>query len=138
MTWSDDDKEKDREELDRLFKEVENRIDVDNKFLKRYREIEEEFKDNKGENTIEINEFASKHYNATDKLLNEVYVEVEKKLPESDFEKLKLTQKPWLKEVEAYHEVFEAQGFGTIRTLISYNYEINMRNFRTLLLMLYL
>ena len=138
MTWADDDKERDREELNLLFKEVQGKIDKDNTFFKKYIEIEEQFKENNGNNTIEVNEFASKHYDAVDKLLNDVYKAVRNDLSEKDFEQLKSTQIAWLNEVQGYKEVFDAQGFGTIRTVIAFNYEINMRNFRTLLLMLYL
>jgi len=138
MTWSDDDKEKDREELDRLFKEVINNIDSNNEYLEKYNEVEKEFENNSGETTVEMNEFASRYYEAVDKLLNDTYKAVKTKLNEEDFEQLKLTQRKWLKEVQAYYSVFEEQEFGTIRTIIHLDYEINMRNFRTLLLMLYL
>lgn len=138
MTWSDDDKKKDREELDLLFEEVINKIDSNNKYLKRYYEIEKEFENNTGENTIEINEFASRHYKAVLSLINDVYKTVKSQISEEDFIELRADERKWLKEVNAYKKVFDAQEFGTIRTLIAYNYEINMQNFRALLLMLYL
>ena len=91
-----------------------------------------------GETTLEMNQFAKQKYDAFDKLLNDVYGAVKLKISDKDFEKLQIQQRAWLKEVEDYNNVFEAQKFGTIGTLVKLDYEINMRSFRTLLLMMYL
>ena len=129
---------KDLKELKDLFDEVKTKINPDCKFLNEYLTLKEKYKQNLGNNTLEMNEFAIEKYKAFDKLLNETYSEAKSKLNEEDFEQLKLSQRAWLNEVEAYNKVFEKQNFGTIATLIKTDYEINMRAFRTLLLMLYL
>lgn len=133
----DDDCERDMEELKALFEEVKSKIN-NNEFLTKYNTIEEKFKECDGETTDEMNDFAKQEYDAVDKLLNDVYKVVKAKLNADDFEQLKLSEIKWLKEVEAYYSVFEEQGFGTIRTIVYFDYEVNMRKFRTLLLMLYL
>lgn len=133
----DDDCDRDMEELNALFREVKDKI-RSNSYLSKYEEIEERFSENPGENTVDMNIFASQHYDAVDGLLNEVYQAVKAKIPPEDFKNLVASEIKWLKDVESYKSVFESKGFGTIRTLVYTNYEINMRNFRTLLLMLYL
>ena len=130
--------EEDQEELDTLFDRVKNNIDHKNPYYQEYLNIEQEYANNDGETTQEVNYFAQRHYDAVDKLLNETYQAVRAKIPQEDFKQLIQSELAWLREVEAYHKVYEKQEYGTIRTLMNYNYEINMRNFRTLLLMLYL
>ena len=80
----------------------------------------------------------SEYYEDADELLNEVYKEVKGKISKEDFNKLKLSERKWLKDLDAYEKVFDSMGFGTISTLIYYTYQIDMREFRTLLLMMYL
>ena len=133
-----DDYKKDFKDLENLYKKVESNIPTDCEFLKKYKEIEKEYAENTGENTFEMNDFAQNHYNAVDKLLNDTYKAVKTKIPEEDFDKLVQSEKNWLKEVENYNTVYNNQGFGSIGGLMFFNYQINMRNFRTLLLMLYL
>lgn len=136
--FGDEECQQDLDELKALFSEVEKNIDKNNYYLQKYHEIEKKYAQNQGETTVDINDFASKHYEAVDNLLNEIYKEVKKKLPEEDFNQLKKGEIQWIKDVNSYQEVFEQQEFGTIRTLVKLGYEINMRNFRALLLMLYI
>ena len=77
------------------------------------------------------------YYEAVDKLLNETYQAVRIKIPREDFKNLIASELKWLKDVEQYHKVFEQQEYGSSRTWVNLRYEINMRQFRTLLLMLY-
>ena len=133
----DETAQRDLKELNNLFKEVENKIDSKNEYYIQYKTIQEKFSSNPGETTVEMNDFAEQNYEAVDKLLNSVYKAVKGNLSQEDFEKLKISQRAWLKEVTAYNKVFEAQDFGTIGTIVGLNYEIDMRSFRTLLLMLY-
>jgi len=128
----------DLKELKLLFIEIKNKIDKDSKYLFEYEKIKNTYKQNNGSNTFEINEFAKRKFEAYDKLLNDTYKEIQNKLSKDDFEKLRISQIAWLKEVENYKKVFDSKGFGTIGTVIKYDYETNMRAFRTLLLMLYL
>ena len=129
---------KDSDELKNLYKEVESKINKDLEIYKKYKEIEEKYKENTGETTIEINSFAMEYYREVDKLLNEAYKEVKSVISNEEFNNLKLNQRAWLKEVEDYNSIFEKQDFGTIGSLVKLNYEIDMRSFRTLLLMMYL
>ena len=133
-----DEYEKDQKDLDNLYKKVESSIPSDCEFLKKYKNIEQEFEKNTGENTFEINDFNQKHYDAVDKLLNDTYKAVKTKIPETEFNKLVKSEINWLKEVENYRVVFDSQSYGSIGGSMFLNYQINMRNFRTLLLMLYL
>ena len=127
----------DRKELKKLFKEVKKQVkSKDN--LKKYKEIEKRYAKCEEETTVGMNEFANNNYKEVDALLNEVYGEVKTKISPADFKKLTASEQKWLKEVKNYKKVFDAKGFGTIGTIIYYDYEISMRQFRTLLLMLYL
>ena len=135
---NDEEIKKDFKELKELYREVESKADKNSEFFKRYKDIEEKYKDNDGETTLEMNTFALKHYEEVDKLLNDTYKAVKSSISDEEFYKLKLNQREWLKETENYNTIFEKQGFGTIGTLIKSGYETDMRNFRILLLMLYL
>lgn len=127
----------DMEDLNKLFSEVRNNIDKDNYYLKKYDEIENSYSSSDLETTAEINNFMMEYYEAVDKLLNETYQAVRTKIPREDFKNLIASELKWLKDVEQYHKVFEQQEYGSIRTWVNLRYEINMRQFRTLLLMLY-
>ena len=137
MEMSDEVKE-DYVELKSLFAEVKGKVNLDCPFLSEYEKLKFQFMNNSGQNTYEMNEFASKKFDAFDKLLNETYKAVKEKLSEEDFDKLRQSQRAWLKEVEDYNSVFVSKGFGTIGALVKYDYETNMRCFRTLLIMMYL
>lgn len=127
----------DMEDLNKLFLEVRNNIDKDNYYLKKYDEIENSYSSSDLETTAEINNFMMEYYEAVDKLLNETYQAVRIKIPREDFKNLIASELKWLKDVEQYHKVFEQQEYGSSRTWVNLRYEINMRQFRTLLLMLY-
>lgn len=127
----------DRKELKKLFTEVKKQI-KNKKYLKEYKAIEKRYSKCNEETTIGMNEFAKKNYDEIDSLLNEVYKEVKSKISPEDFKELTASEKKWLEEVKGYKKVYDSMGFGTIGTIIYYDYEINMREFRTLLLMLYL
>ena len=129
---------KDQKELSDLYKMVENQIDPDCVFFKKHKLIELIYAENTGGNTVEMNEFASEHYNAVDKLLNDTYKSVKTNIPQEDFNNLIVSEKKWLKEVEDYRKIYEQQDYGSIGNLVFSNYQVNMRKFRTLLLMLYL
>ena len=129
--------DKDRKELKKLFAEVQKQV-KNKKYLKKYKAIEKRYSKCNETTTIKMNEFAQKNYNEIDNLLNEVYKEVKSKISSEDFAKLTISEQKWLKEVKNYKKVFDSKNFGTIGTIIYYDYEINMREFRTLLLMLYL
>ncbi len=133
-----DEHDEEKEHLDKLFLEVEKYIDKDDYYLQKYKNIEKTYKSKIGKTTIEINDIEAAHYKEVDNLLNEVYQEVKTRIPEDDFKQLIKSELRWLKEVENYNKVFRSQEYGTIGTYVGYSYEINMRNFRTLLLMLYL
>ena len=130
--------ERDREDLKNLFKEVEHNIDKNNIYLQKYHTIEKKYANNPGMTTYDMDMFAKEHYQAVDDLLNETYQAVKAQIPKDDFRKLITSELRWLKEVEDYDRVFKSKGFGSIRGIVKYGYEIDMRSFRTLLLMLYL
>lgn len=132
-----DEYQQDRKDLNNLFKEVEQKIDKNNYYLQKYYNIKEQYAVNTGNTQSDMNTFASNEYEAVDGLLNETYQAVKAKIPPEDFKQLITSELKWLKEVEDYYKVYEQQGFGTIGSLVHSEYECNMRNFRTLLLMLY-
>ena len=127
---------KDRKELKKLYKEVTKQI-TNKEYLKKYQDIQKRYSKCEQETTIGMNEFAQKNYNEVDSLLNEVYKEVKSTISADDFAKLESSEKRWLIEVNNYEKVFNSKDFGTIRPLIYYDFETDMREFRTLLLMLY-
>lgn len=132
-----DEYQQDMKDLNNLFKEVEQKIDKNNYYLQKYYKIKEQYAVNTGTSQSDMNIFASDEYKAVDGLLNETYQAVKVKIPPDDFKQLITSELKWLKEVEDYYKVYEQQGFGTIGSLVHSEYECNMRNFRTLLLMLY-
>ncbi len=132
-----DEYQQDMKDLNNLFKEVEQKIDKNNYYLQKYYNIKEQYAVNTGNTQSDMNTFASNEYEAVDGLLNETYQAVKAKIPPEDFKQLITSELKWLKEVEDYYKVYEQQGFGTIGSLVHSEYECNMRNFRTLLLMLY-
>ena len=134
----DDESEKDLKDLEELYNKVKSNISSDCEFLKKYKEIEQKYAKNTGENTVEMNDFAQNHYNSVDKLLNDTYQAVKTKISAEEFNKLVKSEINWLKAVDGYRAVYDSQGFGSIGGLIFLDYQINMRQFRTLLLMLYL
>ena len=137
INTSDEKFEQDFLELDDLTRGFTERFDDNNEFLRRYQEISANFSENTGETTYEMIEFEAEHYKAIDKLLNDVYKELKTKLSQEDFEQLKLSQRAWLKEVLDYEKIYKEQEFGSIGPIIKYGYEIDMRSFRILLLLLY-
>lgn len=128
----------DRIELDRLFDYVKRKIDKNNYYLKKYKLIEEEYAINPGMTQGDMNDFAREHYRVVDDLLNETYRAVKAKIPPEDFKDLIKSELRWLKEVQDYYKVFQAWGYGSMGPMVNFGYECDMRNFRTLLLMLYL
>lgn len=127
----------DRKELDGLFNEIKARI-TNERFLKKYNKIQKRFANCDAITTTGINECANKNYDAIYDLLNNVYKKVESKLSFEESKKLALSQIEWEKMVDDYQNVYNSMNFGTIGTSIYYSYKINMIEFRTLLLMLYL
>lgn len=137
MTNSTESK-KDIKELSLLFQEVKNKINKDNSYLAEYEKIKEKRIKNLGNTEFEINTIASENHKVVDKLMNDIYSNIKSQLNKEDFEKLNISQKNWLSEVEDYNNIFNSKDFGTIKTIIKLDYEINMKSYRTLLLMLYL
>ena len=137
MTNSTESK-KDIKELSLLFQEVKNKINKDNSYLAEYEKIKEKRIKNLGNTEFEINTIASENHKAVDKLMNDIYSNIKLQLNKEDFEKLNISQKNWLSEVENYNNIFNSKDFGTIKTISKLDYEINMKSYRTLLLMLYL
>ena len=128
---------KDRKELRDLYEEVKQQI-TNKHYLQKYNDIKKRYTTNNAATMLDMNEFYKNNYTEIDNLLNEVYKEIKLKISPEDFKKLTSSEKKWIKEVEDYNEVFNSQGFGSIGGVIYYSYQIDMRNFRSLLLMLYL
>ena len=126
----------DRTELNRLFAEVQNQV-KNKKYLKKYNKIQKRYAKCDEITTTGINKCAEKNYNAVDSLLNEVFKKVKSKISSKDYKYLTLSEKEWQKRVDDYQKNFDAMGFGTIGASIYNSYQINMKEFRTLLLMLY-
>ena len=128
---------KDRKELKKLYKEVKKQIS-NKTYLKEYSKIERKFSKCDDMTDIGMKEFSINNYNEIEDLLNKVYKEVKSKIPSEDFKNLTMSEQNWIKEVKNYEKIYNSMDYGTIGTVIYYDYQINMRNFRTLLLMLYL
>lgn len=128
---------KDRKDLNKLYKKVKKQI-KNKDYLKKYNDIQKRYAKCDDETDTGMKEFAFRNYMEADKLLNEVYKEVKSKISQEDFTNLTKSEKDWLKNVKDYENVYSSMDYGTIGTLIYYEYKINMTEFRTLLLMLYL
>lgn len=127
----------DRKELKKIYKEVEKQIN-NKEYLTEYKKIEKKYSKCNETTTVGMNDFAIKHNNDVDAFLNTIYKKIQSKIPPEDFQKLVLSDQKWLKEVDNYKQVYDSMGYGTIGTVIYYDYQTNMKSFRTLLLMLYL
>ena len=127
----------DRKELDDLFAEVEKQI-TNRSYLRKYKKIQKQFSNCDAETTIGINEFADKNYKAVNSLLNSVYKKAKSKIGSKDLNNFVLSEHKWFQEIEDYSKVYNSMELGTLGASIYYSYQINMKEFRTLLLMLYL
>lgn len=129
----------DRKDLKKLFAEVTRKV-KNKSYLKEYKQIEKKYSqcDCYDATTTCINEFAENHNKEADALLNTVYKEVQAKISPEDFKKLAERENKWLKEVENYEKSYNAMEFGSLGTSAYYDYQTDMKNFRTLLLMLFL
>lgn len=129
---------KDLNDLSQLFEKVEHKINSQNEYFKRYKEIEEKYKDNFGENILEMSTFALQNYELIDELFNDTYKEVKIKLKDSELDELKNNQEEWFNKVLSYEQHVKSQDLGSIEQLVNLNSQILMKSFRTLLLMMYL
>lgn len=127
----------DKRELKKLYKEVEKHI-TNKQYLREYKDIKKRYSKCTEETTIGMNEFAQKNYDETDSLLNKTYKEVKSKVSAEEFKNIAASERKWLKELNDYEKTYDSMGYGSIGTMIYLGYQIDMRNFRTLLLMLYL
>ena len=127
----------DRKELKKLYKEVEKQI-RNKEYLTEYKKIEAKYSKCEETTTVGMNEFAEKNNKEVDDFMNTVYKKIQSKIPSDDFKNLVLSEQKWLQEVKDYEKTYNSMGFGTIGTVIYYDYQTNMKSFRTLLLMLYL
>lgn len=128
---------RDRKELNNLYKEVKKQIN--NKYyFKQYKDIERRYAKCDEITDAGIRDFAYKNYDEVNTLLNNVYQEIKLKISSKDFDILAQSENKWLKEFKDYEKVFYSMDYGTIGTIIHINYQINIIEFRTLLLMLYL
>lgn len=133
------DYEKDKTDYDNLYQEVINKIDKNNQYYKKLESIGKNT-DLECESQPCMNEYAQAILDETDTLLNEVYKDLKAKMPKSDFNKLKLSERKWLKDIEKYkHDVIDKQNQKTMGTMIGVlipgAYE-DMKKFRVLLLLL--
>ena len=128
---------KDRKELNNLFKEVKKQITND-QYLKKYNDIKKRYAKCNEITDVGMSDFAQRHYNEVDNLLNEVYKAVKPRTLPQEYKQLAKSEANWLKDVEDYEKVLDSMGYGTIGKLIYYDYQISVKEFRTLLLMLYL
>lgn len=134
----DEDYYNDLAELNALFVIIENKISYNNKYLTKLHEVDKKYETNDGETQVDRSQFAGNYNDAIDSVLNELYQDIRKNIPASDFENLKQSEIKWLKDIEAYKKVMDSQGFGTISGTI-YPYTIaDMRKFRILLLIPYI
>lgn len=128
---------KDRRELKNLYKKVEKQI-KNKEYLAEYKQIKKKYSECEETTTAGMNEFAENNYREVDALLNTVYKKVQSIIPTEDFKNLVVSEQKWLNEVDNYKQAYDSMEIGTIGTVIYYDYQINMKSFRTLLLMLYL
>lgn len=133
---------KDSYELNTLFKNVENEIG-NSEYVKKYYKTLEQYKTDYGETTYDMVQTESQNYVIIDKFLNEVYQAVRIKLPTEEYKKLQASEIKWIKDGDKYCDKIMtpengALKYGSFSRVGIIDAQINMRQFRALLLMLYL
>ena len=131
-----DEAEKDLVDLDKLFKEVELKVNPNNPYLAKYKQIQEQYKTCDAETTVEIDNFMKSYFDAVSDLLKQVLNDAQNRLEPDELKALSLDEDKWSVEVEEYRDRFDKKGFGTIGNYVYAKYRINMMSFRILLLML--
>ena len=144
---------RDKRELDALFKEVQSNLNKSNLYLEKLNNIDNNYENKyfldsnnsswskiikKQKNNTNLNFFESNssYYNKeVDKLLNDVYQKIRKTIPNEDFEQLKQSEIKWLKDIDQYHKHCVEN---THSCEMKEWYLCNMRRFRILLLLQYL
>ena len=131
--------EKDYGSLSKLYKTVTDNIDKDNQYYKKLEIIEDKLgmQNNNGETQWDANNQAMVYNEAIDGLLNEVYKDIKATIPETDFTKLKLSERKWLKDIESYKTIMNSKDLGSMGGMTRAYAIADMRNFRILLLLLY-
>lgn len=134
---------KDDDDYNALYTEVEKQIVKNNFYVKKYYQTIKQYRECDGMTTNDMMYAASQNYKAIDKLLNEVYQEVRGIIPAEDFENLKQSEIRWIKDVDKYHKKATSEdgeymygSYGSRAGIM--NAEVDMRQFRTMLLLLYL
>ena len=131
-----DEAEKDLVDLDKLFEEVELKVNPNNPYLAKYKQIQEQYKTCDAETTVEIDNFMKSYFDAVNDLLKQVLNDAQNRLEPDELKALSLDEDKWDVEVEEYRDRFDKKGFGTIGNYVYAKYRINMMSFRILLLML--
>ena len=131
-------RENDLEDLSILYKEINKKTDKTHPLYKKFKKIVSEDSNESVKDTIELTAIADQYEKNIDDLLNEVYKEIKLKLPEKDFIALRNSQRKWIKDLNAYTQIYDQQDFGSISPLVKYYYEADMKCYRTQLLMMYL
>lgn len=129
---------RDNKKLEEFFLELENKMDLKNPFAKKYNKIKNKYKDKYLNVTIaESTPILFNESEEYDKLLNKIYFTIKKDIPADDFEKLKQDERLWSENVDSYYENIDKISGYAIRTDAYFDYLINARKFRILLLMFY-
>ena len=130
---------KDIRDLKRLKNTVISQINKNNIYLKKYYNTKNNHAECTGDTTYDMSMAALQDYKSIDKLLNEVYQVVRKKLPPEDFEKLKQSEIKWIRHRERYAKIkFEQDEYGSFGRCVGIKIaETDACKFRTLLLLLY-
>ena len=127
--------EKDRNELLSLMGNIESQININNPYYIKLTNIPKG--DGSAQTQYDLNMNAADYNDAVDSVLNELYNDIRKTIPASDFEKLKQSEIKWLNDIEKYKKVMEENLGGTIAGMIYSNAIADIRRFRCLVLMLY-
>lgn len=131
-------RENDLEDLSILYKEINKKTDKTHPLYKKFKKIVSKDSNESVKDSIELTAIAGQYEKNIDDLLNEVYKEIKLKLPEKDFIALRNSQRKWIKDLNAYTQIYDKQDFGSISPLIKYYFEADMKCYRTQLLMMYL
>ena len=136
----DNNVQQDKTDLKKLYQNVENKINQNNKFLSELNNLNNKYNADikNAQSQIEINIVANEYMENTDKILNNVYQEIKINTDSKDFELLKTSEIKWIKDLEEYQKFIEEQGFGSIIGLLYANATQDIKHFRTLLLIYYL
>ncbi len=129
---------KDKEDLSKLYKTVENNINENLGYYRRLNNTERQYFENTDAQVpYDAIHFAQCYNDAVNDVLNITYKEVKGFLPKNDYAYLKASEKQWLKDVKNYKILMDEKDLGDLGSMTKAYAIADIRKFRILLLTSY-